>query len=162
MLALGSDVAPWLPSSTPGAPLLRRLLNEMQMLLYTHAANDAREARGLPSVNSFWLHGCGTLAAVPEPQETWTVLDSLSGPALQGHVHGDWRAWVEAWQALDAQLSTRAAQGSAPTRLVLCGLDTVLSSDLSAPSSGGLWHRLRRRLRPGVQNQALATWLIPA
>ena len=52
---IGRDVAPWLPAS----PLLRRLQNEMQMLLYTHAVNDARSARGALPVNSFWLHGTG-------------------------------------------------------------------------------------------------------
>lgn len=170
VLALGGDVAPWLPSASPAAPLLRRLQNEMQMLLYTHTANDAREARGLPSVNSFWLHGCGALTAVPEPRATWTVLDSLSGPALQGHAHGDWRAWAEAWRALDAQLATHmamqpgaqadAAQTSA--QLVLCGLDTVTTVDLSTSSSSGFWRRMRQRIRPGIQNQVLAELLVPA
>jgi hypothetical protein len=165
VLALGGDVAPWLPSSSPGAPLLRRLQNEMQMLLYTHARNDAREARGLPSVNSFWLHGCGTLATVPEPQATWTVLDSLSGPALQGHAQGDWRAWAEAWRALDAQLGTRLrAQDTthAPKVVALCGLDTLLISDSAAPPPGGFWRRLGQRIRPGGQNQALVELLVPA
>ncbi|QBK04778.1 phosphoglycerate mutase [Hylemonella gracilis] len=174
VLALGGDVAPWLPSSSPGAPLLRRLQNEMQMLLYTHAANDAREARGLPSVNSFWLHGCGALATAPEPQAPWIVLDSLSGPALHGHAHGDWRAWAEAWRELDAQLAARMAvrmdkqegaptdPAQTPTRLVLCGLDTLVTSERSAPAAGAWWHRLRQRVRRGVQNQALAELLVPA
>lgn len=165
VLALGGDVAPWLPSSSPGAPLLRRLQNEMQMLLYTHASNDARETRSLPSVNSFWLHGCGALAAVPEPQATWTVLDSLSGPALQGHAQGDWRAWAEAWRALDAQLGAQLRaqdRTQAPTMVALCGLDTITTSDSAAPSPGGFWRRLRQRIRPGGQNQALVELLVPA
>lgn len=166
VLALGGDVAPWLPSSSPAAPLLRRLQNEMQMLLYTHTANDAREARGLPSVNSFWLHGCGTQATVPEPREPWTVLDSLSGPALQGHAHGDWRAWAEAWRELDAHLTTHMGAPSdaaqTPARLVLCGLHTLATSDISTAGSGGFWRRLRQRIRPGIPNAALAELLVPA
>ena len=35
------------------------------MLLYTHPVNDARSARGVLPVNSFWLSGTG---ALPQPQ----------------------------------------------------------------------------------------------
>jgi hypothetical protein len=37
------------------------LLTEIQMLLHGHAANEAREARGEPAVNSLWLWGSGRL-----------------------------------------------------------------------------------------------------
>ena len=50
------DISPWMPAT----PALRRLQNEMQMLLYTHAVNDERAARGQQPVNSFWIHGSGT------------------------------------------------------------------------------------------------------
>lgn len=40
-----------------GAP--QRLLNEAQMLLHGHPANEAREARGEPAINSVWLWGAG-------------------------------------------------------------------------------------------------------
>lgn len=173
VLALGGDVAPWLPTASPAAPLLRRLQNEMQMLLYTHPVNDAREARGLPSVNSFWLHGGGKLAAVPTPQITWTVLDSLVAPALQGYALGDWRAWAEAWRELDAQLALTLTEPTgpqdaqprttqAPTQLVLCGLHMLATSDSNESSSNGFWRRLRQRIRPGLQNEALAELLVPA
>jgi hypothetical protein len=36
------------------------LLNEVQMALYQHAVNTAREARGVPVINSIWLWGAGT------------------------------------------------------------------------------------------------------
>ena len=35
------------------------LLNEAQMVLHAHPANEAREARGEPTVNSLWLWGSG-------------------------------------------------------------------------------------------------------
>ena len=35
------------------------LLNEAQMVLHEHPVNEAREARGEPAVNSFWLWGAG-------------------------------------------------------------------------------------------------------
>ena len=39
------------------------LLNEIQMALYQHAVNTAREARGDPVVNGVWLWGAGALPA---------------------------------------------------------------------------------------------------
>jgi hypothetical protein len=39
------------------------LLNEIQMALYQHAVNTAREARGAPVVNGVWLWGAGPLPA---------------------------------------------------------------------------------------------------
>ncbi|RDD91824.1 phosphoglycerate mutase, partial [Acidovorax sp. BoFeN1] len=55
------DVRPWMPEPRAArtARTLHRLHSEMQMLLYTHAFNDERAARGLPVVNSFWVHGTG-------------------------------------------------------------------------------------------------------
>ena len=35
------------------------LINEAQMVLHAHAVNEAREARGEPTVNSIWLWGPG-------------------------------------------------------------------------------------------------------
>jgi hypothetical protein len=37
------------------------LLTEIQMLLHGHAVNEAREARGEPTLNSLWLWGSGRL-----------------------------------------------------------------------------------------------------
>ncbi len=39
-----------------------RLQNECQMLLHTHPANEAREARGLAPINSIWLGSTGPAA----------------------------------------------------------------------------------------------------
>jgi len=49
---------PWIPRQS-AAQSLRRLQNEMQMLLYTHAVNDARGARGQSPVSGFWISGTG-------------------------------------------------------------------------------------------------------
>lgn len=53
---IGEDINHHLPSGPQGM-IWSRYLNEMQMLLYTHAANDAREIRGDTPVNSVWLWG---------------------------------------------------------------------------------------------------------
>lgn len=46
----GMDAARWLAD-----------LTEAQMLLYSHPVNQAREARGLPAINSLWPWGAGEL-----------------------------------------------------------------------------------------------------
>jgi hypothetical protein len=56
----GQAVDAWMPQGERARPL-RRLHNEMQMLLYTHPVNDRRAARGLTPVNAFWLSGTGSL-----------------------------------------------------------------------------------------------------
>jgi hypothetical protein len=94
---IGRTVDPWLPDLR-AARLLRRLQNEVQMLLYTHPLNDQREAAGLPTVNSFWVSGSGVLP--PGSSAQAPVLDDrLRGPALAE----DWVAWREAWSRLDAE-----------------------------------------------------------
>jgi hypothetical protein len=98
---IGRRIDDWLPR-TPAARPLRRLQQEMQMLLYTHPVNEAREARGLLPVNSFWVDGAGALLAgnFTPAAPTIRLEDSLRRPALQG----DTAAWTAAWQALDAQV----------------------------------------------------------
>jgi hypothetical protein len=54
----GANVDPHLPPKQ-----WHRLLTEIQMALYGHPANTAREARGDPVVNSLWLWGAGKLPA---------------------------------------------------------------------------------------------------
>ena len=103
---IGRNVDRWLAGG-PSQRLLRRLQNEVQMLLYTHPLNDERTARGLPTVNSFWLSGCGRVQAPagPAPQ----VDDRLRGPALAE----DWAAWCKAWD-VDAGPIAVAAGAAEP------------------------------------------------
>ena len=53
---IGNDIDEHLPRGARGM-LWSRYLNELQMLLYTHPVNDAREARGEVPVSSVWLWG---------------------------------------------------------------------------------------------------------
>lgn len=111
------DLNAWLPAS----PLLRRLQNEMQMLLYTHPVNDAREARRQVTANALWVSGCGSWPAVPPagPRDL-QVVDDLRRSARQG----DWSGWSAAWQRIDsthgAALLQRLQAGE-PVVLTLCG-----------------------------------------
>jgi hypothetical protein len=63
-VASGRDIHPLLPQGD-AAGRLRSVLNELQMLLFEHPVNQAREARGELPVNSLWLWGGGTAPAAP-------------------------------------------------------------------------------------------------
>ncbi len=115
----GRRLDPWLPRG-PEARLLRRLQQEMQMLLYTHPVNEERQARGLPPVNSFWADGPGALPGDAPPPAGLERVDSLREPALIG----DGAAWSAAWQQLDAgPIATLLAtlEAGRPVALTLCG-----------------------------------------
>ena len=137
------DQRPWLPDAR-AARTLHRLHSEMQMLLYTHAFNDERAARGLPVINSFWVHGTGLLPA-PVPATTApTVPTTLRDAALRE----DWRAWATAWAALDAGPVAdllRQAESGAPVQLTLCG-ERHAQSFRNAPRS--LAQRFQSLFRP--------------
>ena len=60
---VGRAVDNWIPRA-PEARALRRLQQEMQMLLYTHDVNEERGRAGLAPVNSFWVSGTGALPAL--------------------------------------------------------------------------------------------------
>ena len=58
----GRRVDRQLPEDT-GTAWLRKLLNEAQMVLHGHLANEARADSGRMTINSLWLWGPGRLAA---------------------------------------------------------------------------------------------------
>lgn len=55
---VGEDINRHLPKGEGGL-IWSRFLNELQMLLYTHPVNDARELRGEPTINTVWFWGEG-------------------------------------------------------------------------------------------------------
>jgi hypothetical protein len=92
---IGRNVSSWLPPLPQGRSL-RRLQNEMQMLLYTHPLNIQREAKGLPSINSFWVsHRLAVKEKDESPRQLFET--SLRTSAL----NGDWIEWEQAWEHLD-------------------------------------------------------------
>ena len=115
---IGRHVDRWLPEAQRGR-LLRRLQSEVQMLLYPHALNEAREAAGQLTVNSFWLSGCGR-AQPRRGGETVQVASELRASLLSE----DWAAWAEAWAAVDRgplrELLERCRRDE-PVALTLCG-----------------------------------------
>jgi hypothetical protein len=126
-------------AGTPAATL-RRLQNEMQMLLYTHPANEARQQQGLAPVNSFWVSGAGVLEQAMAPASDVQVESRLHAPALRR----DAAAHVQAWQVVDADacaalLAVLRAGGDA--RLTLCGNRAAQSF---VPADIGFWSRFKR------------------
>ena len=113
---VNANVRPWITSGLPGA--LVRLHSEMQMLAYNHPVNDARLARGLQSVNAFWVHGAGQLPTATPAIGKVQVFDQLRDSALRGDV----AAWRAAWQALDTQLPAPDTPG---LQLTLCSESTA-------------------------------------
>lgn len=144
----GRNVNRWLPDQR-SARLVRRLQNEVQMLLYTHAVNDRREAASLPTVNSVWLSQCGRLPAATIPAEDPQIDDRLREPALGE----DWAAWCEAWQALDAGPIGALARSGYNARLTLCG-ERFAQTFTAAPQ--GLWQRLAGRWQAPAAHTVLA------
>lgn len=139
-----ASINPWLPRQ-PQAKELRRLQSEMQMLLYTHPVNDAREARGVPSVNAFWVSGTGTLptvypGAVSAPG---TVVDTLRHSA----VRDDAPSWTANWQTLDQTLLADAlarALTGAQLQITLCGENKAVTL---AAQKKTWWQSLHQRFR---------------
>jgi hypothetical protein len=152
---IGRNIDPWLVGCeaadgalTPGAKLLRRLQNEMQMLLYTHPVNEGRSL----TINSFWVHGTGSLSASPLASPEPTVVQVLRDSALQQDLMG----WLDAWQHVDAQvvapILTRVKAG-VPQRLILCGEHAFHVYDSAAPA---WWQRVRTYVAPSSLDAVLA------
>ena len=133
---IGRNVDPWLGETRSIAGRrIRRLQSEAQLVFHAHPVNEARESRGEPVVNSFWLSGCG------RPQ----AFDAAADPSIDGTLRtpllaGDWAAWAEAWQRLDAEAVARADRADAT--LTLCG-DRSAARFEARPRT--LVQRLRRR-----------------
>jgi hypothetical protein len=147
----GQTVDAWMPRQ-PQAKPLRRLQNEMQMLLYTHSVNDQRSQFHLSPVNAFWVSGTGTPtdSRPAKSAHECSVRDALRPPAL----HDDAAAWVTAWHALDAATlahDEQRLQKGEPVQLTLCGENQAITL---AEIPLGLWERLRRWVLP-VQVGAL-------
>jgi len=146
----GRRVDDWLPRAAAARPL-RRLQQEMQMLLYTHPVNAEREAAGLSPVNSFWVSGAGALDARPTTTSPVQVGERLRPAALAGLSD----EWAAQWRALDTQVLPgllAALDAQHPVALTLCGERHART--WATPSPRG-WQRAIRLLRPPSVAQAL-------
>lgn len=150
---LGRNVDAWLPPAA-NARDLRRLQNEMQMLLYTHPLNDARAARRQLPVNSIWISGTGALPAkfgealTPTLSQREREQVSVPRSLAEAVFADDWAAYAQAWAALDAgELARLLArqQAGETVRLTLCGERSAQTFETSRPS---LRARIKRLFAP--------------
>jgi hypothetical protein len=137
---VGRTVDGWMPRSPEARPL-RRLQQEMQMLLYTHEINEERVRGGQMPVNSFWASGTGALAAEHAAAVPWGL--EVPADLRDAALVADWRAWATAWQQLDSRDCVRlvnALDGGEAVTLTLCGERSART--WSSRPAGALLRRL--------------------
>ncbi|THU00609.1 hypothetical protein E9531_10000 [Lampropedia puyangensis] len=131
--AINRDVRAWMPELRQ-TKTLQRLQTEAQMLLYNHAANDARTAQGLAPINALWVWGTGSIPASPmQTTLQIEVHDTLRTAALRG----DYRGWTAAWQTLDQVLLDsvqNAQQNTDSVQWILAGEQQAVTLSPHTPS----------------------------
>ena len=150
---MGLPIEPWLlgahlPELPPAIRTLRRLQNEMQMLLYQHPVNDTRPT----AINSIWIEGCGRLGGptpVPSTAPGSVIqLDDLR----QSWLLRDATSWASTWERLDAEVLP-ALLSPVGARIAWCGQRQARWWIHQPPT---LWLRLQRRVRPVQPTQVLS------
>ena len=133
---IGKDLAEWQPMLGESAKL-RRLQNEMQMMLYTHTVNDARNQNKSSPINSIWFHGTGELASL-KPQVSTNINVNIPRSLADAALREDWPAWVKAWEQLDATLCAdllKRIQAGESVNLTLCGERSALTYESRSKSA---------------------------
>jgi hypothetical protein len=98
--AFGRDAFDTMPTG-PGGGALKRLMNEIQMVLHEHPVNRSRTAAGLPEINSVWIWG-------------WPDPGRRGPPVWRGTVFGD-HAYARGLAALAGAEHEPGAAPAAPT-----------------------------------------------
>jgi hypothetical protein len=82
-VATGKNIHQFMPQGLDSSKWLA-VLNEVQMLLFEHPANEERESLGELAVNSIWLSGGGTMPQIPPLQNDIDLMlaDSIFYQAL--------------------------------------------------------------------------------
>ncbi len=160
--ARGQSVAAWMPAGAPARPW-RQLLTEVQMVWQQHPVNDARESRGLPPVNTLWLHGCGVLEREwCSPLVPPAVVDDAAAGDFATLLHGlRARACAQATdtlQILDAPaiLQKAETQNQDPLAALDARIDEALQTALDSAGEATLvlagtrgWASVQVRRRAG-------------
>jgi len=141
---IGANVRDALPT---GADAVRwhQLFNEIQMLLFEHPLNQAREARGELSVNSVWLWGGGNSASLVCESYDRVSSDEVLLEMLAKGAGVPFSAWSVQWNE---------AGSDARQLLVWTGLSLALQGgdlaawrtallDFEITYAQPIWHALR-------------------
>lgn len=97
MFIAGESMRQFLPRGRD-ARMIERWMNELQMLLFNHPVNAARQANRLPAINVVWLHSLSSTnaAAINSRMPTTLFSDALK--------RGNVDAWRTAWATLESEL----------------------------------------------------------
>jgi hypothetical protein len=128
-----------LESAGGSAAVLRRLQNEMQMLLYTHAVSETRQQQRLLPINSFWVTGAGVLDTKIPIARHVQVESRLYWAAMRR----DAAAHAQAWQEVDADSCARLLdlmRAGGDARLTLC---SDSAAQTFVPAKTGLWRQFK-------------------
>lgn len=90
-LPTGADARNW-----------HKIFNEIQMLLFAHPLNEAREVRGEVALNSVWLWGNGEAATVARRYDRASS-DEVLVEMLAAVAGSQFATWPERWQAAEGE-----------------------------------------------------------
>jgi hypothetical protein len=123
--AAGMNLMDSMPSG-PGSIAYRKLQNEVQMAWYTDPANAAREARGLPPVNSFWLWSGATASPA-------TNVDAVASAKATSITAFEVPGWLSA-------LSTRKLSTLGGITTDITNNTLLVCGNVAAPAIGADWN----------------------
>jgi hypothetical protein len=139
--AVGRNIDVWMPEAAhPAGAQMRRLQNEVQMLLYNHPLTDRAQAAGRTPMNSFWISGAGVLDALPA-----NTMPQLDRHLQQPVWAQDTQAYSQAWQQLDQGPLRSLCQhldAGEPVQLSLCSDNVAQTFEVAPPSLGSKLKRL--------------------
>jgi hypothetical protein len=142
---IGGDVRRVLPTGND-ASHWHQVFNEVQMLLFAHPLNDARETRGEATINSVWFWGCGCSDNV-SPQNIYDIVssDDVLGKMFAKAAGVPFLAWPKQWHVEETngkQLLVWTGLQSALQRGDLAAWRTALQ-EFEADYAQPLWQALR-------------------
>lgn len=132
--AAGRDVAHFLPHGKASARW-RGLANEVQMLLYNHPVNQARDQQGMPPVNALWFWGAGVFSPPQQRKVRRVFTDTAFGVGL-ARLSG-----LTAYPLQDTQAFLSSAQPSTIGQGIVI-VDTGMLESLLIGDNAGVSARL--------------------
>jgi hypothetical protein len=138
--ALGMNLTDWMPTG-PRALAYRKLQNEVQMVWFTHPANAARTARGLPAVNALWPWSGTTIASRESvvasvrqrlPAQAGTHTERQTPVTTQSIASFETPGWLTALATRKLSALSEITTGLRENTLFICG-------NVSAPAIAADW-----------------------
>ncbi|OGT18351.1 MAG: hypothetical protein A2342_03015 [Gallionellales bacterium RIFOXYB12_FULL_54_9] len=140
-LAAGRNIHGFLPAG-PESGRWHQLFNEIQMLLFAHPLNEAREARGELPVNSVWFWGNAPVSIQPKKNYDTVSSDEVLVKMLATATDCPFSDWRAAWHSAGEELLVWTALRAALQRGDLHAWREALQS-FENNYAQPLWHALR-------------------